>query len=243
MAIELPEQVVSFLQFIGVNWPDVNEDHVRDLATHIRDFAGNVDSTHQASTATVQQMSEAYEGQSYQALLTAWEHMSTSHMTELIDACHVVATALDVAADVIVGLKTTAIAELVALAVSFVADQAAAVVTFGLAELAEAAIIKGAEAAIDYLEQQIVQHIIGEVIEKAIDPLVEVVGKAVSGLLYQAAADALGVTPGGDGAVGTHFRVDPAMLTTHAQTMATHAQTIAGHADDLRTKLTTVTFV
>ena len=31
MAIELPEQVVSFLQFIGVNWPNINEDKVREL--------------------------------------------------------------------------------------------------------------------------------------------------------------------------------------------------------------------
>ncbi|MDH6118677.1 WXG100 family type VII secretion target [Kitasatospora sp. GAS204B] len=242
MAIELPDEVVSFLQFIGINWPNVNEDQVRDLATHIRDFADKVDSTHQASTATVQQMSEAYQGQSYEALVSAWSHMSSNHMTELINACHVVADALDVAADVIVGLKGTAIAELIGLAVSFVADQAAAVVTFGLAEVAEAGIIKAAEAAIDYLEQQVVQHILGEVIEKAIDPLVDVVGRAVSGLVYSAAADALGVKPGGDGA-GTHMMVDPAVLIQHAETMSQHAQTVAGHADELRTKMATVTFV
>ncbi|GAA2264109.1 MULTISPECIES: WXG100-like domain-containing protein [Kitasatospora] len=242
MAIELPDEVVSFLQFIGVNWPNVNEDHVRELASHIRDFADNVDGTHQASTATVRQMSEAYEGQSYEALLAAWTHMSGNHMTELIDACHVVATALDVAADVIVGMKTAAIAELVVLAATFVADQAAAVVTFGAAEAAEILVIKAAEAAVDYLEQQLVQHIIGEVIEKAIDPLVDVVGKAVSGLVYQAAADALGVPVGGVGA-GAHFRVDPAVLTRHAETMAQHAQAVAGHADELRTKLAGVTFV
>ncbi|NUR03516.1 MAG: hypothetical protein HOY79_45475 [Streptomyces sp.] len=29
MAIELPGEVVSFLQFIGVNWPNINEDKVR----------------------------------------------------------------------------------------------------------------------------------------------------------------------------------------------------------------------
>ncbi|MFE3774641.1 hypothetical protein [Streptomyces sp. NPDC059122] len=30
-AIELPDEVVSFLQFIGVNWPSVNEDKVREF--------------------------------------------------------------------------------------------------------------------------------------------------------------------------------------------------------------------
>lgn len=35
VAIELPGEVVSFLQFIGVNWPNVNEDKVRELASHM----------------------------------------------------------------------------------------------------------------------------------------------------------------------------------------------------------------
>jgi outer membrane murein-binding lipoprotein Lpp len=52
MAIELPGEVVSFLQFIGVNWPNVNEDKVREFASHVRDFASKVDGTHQDSTAT-----------------------------------------------------------------------------------------------------------------------------------------------------------------------------------------------
>ncbi|MEV0094290.1 hypothetical protein [Streptomyces sp. NPDC050738] len=38
MAIELPGEVVSFLQFIGVNWPTVNEDKVREFASHVREF-------------------------------------------------------------------------------------------------------------------------------------------------------------------------------------------------------------
>src|SRR5205823_6660906 len=111
---------------------------------------------------------------SYEALLVKWAQLSNSHMSELIQACHVVATALDVAADVIVGMKVEAIAELVALAASFVADQAAAVATLGAAEAAEVLIVKAAEELMDFLEQQLEQYIIGQVIEAAVDPLVEV---------------------------------------------------------------------
>ncbi|MGE7438479.1 hypothetical protein [Kitasatospora sp. NPDC001175] len=118
-------------------------------------------------------------------------------MDELVQACHTVATALDVAADVIVGMKVEAIGELVLMAAAFVADQAAAVATFGAAEAAALLIEEGAKKPVNYLEQQLEQYIIGQVIEAAVDPLVEVVGRAVSGLVFQAAESALGVFGGG----------------------------------------------
>jgi uncharacterized protein YukE len=243
MAIELPGEVVSFLQFIGVNWPNVNEDKVREFATHVRDFADSVDGTHQDATNTIKQLGAAYQGASYDALLSKWAQMSGSHMTELVQACHTVATALDAAADVIVGMKVEAIAELVALAASFVADQAAAIATFGLAEAAEALIVEAAEKLVDFLEQQLEQYIIGEVIEAAIGPLVATVGKAVSGLVYQAAESALGVSAdGAAGSVGEGFSVEPDQLHAHAALMHNHAQAIASHADAFRTKLAGVSF-
>jgi uncharacterized protein YukE len=244
VAIELPGDVVSFLQFIGINWPTVNEDKVREFASHVRDFASKVDETHQDSTATVKKLADVYQGVSYDALLTKWSQLSTSHMTELVNACHTVATALDAAADVIVAMKGEAIAELIALAASFVADQAAAVATLGLAEAAEALIVEAAEKAVDYLEQQLEQYIIGEVIEAAVNPLIDVVGRAVTGLVFQAAESALGVTvdTGGDGA-GTGFSLHPQQLQSRAQLMHGHADTVASHAAEFKAKVAGVSFV
>ncbi|MGE7438480.1 MULTISPECIES: hypothetical protein [Kitasatospora] len=59
MAIELPSEVESFLSFIGINWPTVNEDKVREYASHVREFAENIDSAHRDSTATIQRPGEA----------------------------------------------------------------------------------------------------------------------------------------------------------------------------------------
>ncbi|MFC1409788.1 WXG100 family type VII secretion target [Streptacidiphilus sp. N1-12] len=241
MAIELPGEVVSFLQFIGVNWPRVNEDKVHELATHVRDFATSIDQTHQDSTATVKGMAEHYQGASYEALLAKWAQLSNSHMTELVSACHVVATALDAAADVVVAMKLEAIAELVVLAASFVADQAASVLTLGLAEAAEVLIVEAAEKVMDFLEQQLEQYIIGEVIEAAMGPLIETVGNAVSGLVFQAAEGALGVSAGAGGA-GDGFSIHPQMLVVHAQTMHGHAETVAGHAQAFQARLAGVSF-
>ena len=188
MSIELPQPVVDFLNLIGVNWPQVNEDSVREFAGHVRDFATNMRSTHQAATSTIQQMSSSYSGTSYEQLVATWSQMSNSHMQDLHEGANVVADALDAAADVIVGLKAEAIAQLGVMAVSFVADQAAAIATFGLAEAAELAIVDGAKEVVKYLEQQAEQHIMGEVIGKAVQPLEGVVAKAVNGLTFSAAA-------------------------------------------------------
>ncbi|MFC5910988.1 WXG100 family type VII secretion target [Streptacidiphilus monticola] len=240
MAIELPGEVVSFLQFIGVNWPQVNEDKVRELGAHVREFADNIRSTHDEATATVQRIGQSYQGASYEALLAKWGSLSSSHMDELLNACGVVATALDAAADVIVAMKLECIAELAVLAATFVADQAAAVATLGLAEAAEVAIVEAAEKLVDFLTQQLEQYVIGEVIGAAVEPLVGVVSAAVGGLMFQAAENALGV--GAGGGAGDGFYVHPDELHAHAEVMHQHAETVAGHAELFRTKLAGVSF-
>jgi hypothetical protein len=160
--------VIDFLNFIGVDFPRVNEDHVREFARHVRTFAPNIEDTHSAATSTVQRMSGAYTGAPYEALVERWSQMSSSHMQELVDICGTVATALDAAAGYIEGKKYEAIAQLGVMAAAFVADQAAAVATFGLAEAAEAAIVAGAKEITKFLEQELEQYIIGEIIEKAV---------------------------------------------------------------------------
>lgn len=242
MAIELPDEVVSFLQFIGVNWPNVNEDKVREFGSHVRDFAQKLDNTHKGSTSTIHQLAEVYQGASYEALLAKWGQLSNGHMTELINASHTVATALDVAADTIVAMKMEAIAELIVLAITFVADQAAAVATLGIAEAAEALVIAAGRKLVNFLEQQLEQYIIGQVIEAAINPLVEVVGKAVSGLVFQAAESALGVSGGAGGSVGTSFSIHPEELHTRAELLRGHARAVASHAAEFESKAAGVSF-
>ncbi|PNE41124.1 WXG100 family type VII secretion target [Streptomyces noursei] len=241
MAIELPDAVVTLLQFIGVDWPNVDEDKVREFASHVRDFAQKIDDTHKDSTATIHQLQDVYQGASYEALLAKWAQLSDGHMTELVNACHVVATALDIAAETIVAMKVAAIAELVVLAITFVADQAAAAATFGIAEAAEALVVAAGKKVVSFLEQQLEQYIIGQVVEAAVDPLVEVVGKAVSGMVFQAAESALGVSAGGGG-VGESFSIHPEELHARAEKLRGHAQTVASHAADFESKAAGVSF-
>ena len=240
MAIELPGPVIDFLNFIGVDFPRVNEDSVREFASHVREFASNIEDTHSAATSTVQQMSGAYSGASYEALVARWSEMSSSHMQELIKICGVVATALDVAADYIEGKKVEAIAQFAVMAASFVADQAAAVATLGLAEAAEVAIVAAAKELAKFLEQELEQYIIGEIIQKAVTPLEGVVEKALNGLMFSAASSLLG--GGSSGAVGASFGIDPEQLASHAAEFTKHSDAVAGHAQDFAGKLSSLSF-
>jgi uncharacterized protein YukE len=196
MALDPPSEVVQLLNFIGVGWPMINEDAVREVAAFVKEFADDLQSSHQDTTQAIHAMGAAYQGASYEALVQGWADKSKTHMTALLDACHAVVTALNAAADFIVAQKVVAIGELVALAASFAADQAAAVATLGLAEAALAAIELAARKTVEFLEQQLEQFIIAEVIEAGFSALKPVIESAMTGLVFEAAAGAVGVAAG-----------------------------------------------
>jgi uncharacterized protein YukE len=186
VAVELPGPVADLLQFFGIDWPMINEDAVRELATHVRQFAENLDNVHQDATATIHNMGQAYQGASYDALLSLWSDKSTAHLRELTDACGIVADALDAGADVIVGMKVAAIGELAALAATFIADQAAAVATFGLGEAALGGIELAARKVTDFLVQNIIGYLTAEIVGAALQPLLGKVATALEGWAFGA---------------------------------------------------------
>ncbi|MGH3415947.1 MAG: hypothetical protein ACRDSS_05735 [Actinocrinis sp.] len=242
MALELPGEVVQLLQFIGVNWPNIDEDKVREAGRHVKQFAENLKSTHQDATAHLQQAGQHYQGSGYEAMIAAWGQKSNDHMNELFEACDVVATALDAGAEVIIGMKVAAIAELVALAVSFVADQAAAVATFGLAEAALVLIEEAAKKCVSFLEQQLIQYIIGEIVGAAIQPLIGTIDKAIDGLVYSALSSALGVSAPAGASVGASFQMDTEAFKGHMQGLQQHADAVLQHAQELHTNLSGMSF-
>jgi uncharacterized protein YukE len=224
VAIELPGAVADFLNFIGISWPNVNEDKVREFGQRVAQFAGDLQNTHQGATGTIQELGNAYQGQSYQQLFATWGRMSDAHMTELLDGCHVVSGAMDVAADVIVGMKLEAIGQLVALAAEFVADQAAAVATFGLAEAGLVLIEEEGQQLVRFLEQELLQYVEGQIINAAVAPLIGKVEQAVEGLVYKEVAAALGESGS--------FQINPDQVMSYAQTFRQQADSFGAQADN-----------
>jgi hypothetical protein len=234
MAVDdLPLPVVNFLNVIGVPWPYIDEDTVSQFASFTREFATAVQTTHDDATRAVNGIASVYQASSTDAMTSGWAKLSARHVDEIVDGCHVLATALDVAAGYIVAQKVEAVAILIGMAAAFVADQAAAVATFGIAEVAVPLIVEGAERIVKSLILDLQQHIIGEVIEAAAKPLFAKVEQALSGLDWSQSGAQVEPSDG--------FSIDPdgvsqylAVLHSHADTMREHgarySQNVAGLA-------------
>src|SRR5579883_970925 len=218
MAVDdLPGPVVTFLNVLGVPWPYLNEDEIRRFASMVRQFGQAVEQTHQDATRAIANISQAYQGASTQRMQSGWAHLSAQHVDEIVAGSHVLADALEVGADWVVAQKVEAIAELVSMAATFVADQAAAVATFGLAEAAVPAIIAAGRKLMESLVQDLEQYIIGQVVEAAAKPLFAKVAEAVAGLDWSKTTPA--------GAESTGFTLEEQVVRANTAALRQHAQT------------------
>jgi hypothetical protein len=158
---------VFFLNIVGVPYPDVDVDQVRELADSAREFAVDIRATFDAATGTLDDMGSAMSGDSYQAIIAGWAY-HYDRLTELDDAFEVAATALDIAADVIEAIQIAVLIELAALAASFIAGMftPAGPVTGPMIAAAARYIAKE-------MAKVIMWYLAAEVAAKAIEPLVE----------------------------------------------------------------------
>jgi hypothetical protein len=225
MAIEIPHEAAMFLNFCGVPYPDINEDDVRALATYVRDFAENVSATHQSTTAVIKDMNTVYSGYSYEALLAAWFAMSATHMAELDRACKVVSMALDVAAEVITAVKVVVLAELAALAASFMV----ALATPGM--LTTTPLFAAAARRICHeMTQSLIGYVIAEVFNKAIEPLEQTIERLIQGAAYNAAEDLLGVPQLPNASSTIRLHIEPEEVRRYANILDKHAEEVLEHA-------------
>jgi hypothetical protein len=191
MSLDLPPELEWAITFIGLPWPSIEEDQLREYATHLRAYGSALMGTHGDARVTVLSLSADNFGESIEAVVDRWGHMSTNHIHELVDGCNGFATALEVVADGVVAAKWGIIGALTAMAVEFAAEQAAAVVTFGLAEFANVAIVGATRFIVKALISQLEQVTIAEALQIALTPLEGKLEEAVKGLALHAVEGAL----------------------------------------------------
>ncbi|MEU4434799.1 hypothetical protein AB0F65_29365 [Nocardia rhamnosiphila] len=219
--------MATFLNFIGVPYPDINEDQVRELAGHVRTFADEVAGTHGAATGAITDMGSVYQGQSYRALVASWASLSSSHMERLDELCRAVATALEIAAEVITVVKVAVLTELAVLAAAYAAAMAATVATSGASVALSQSISLAARRLVKAMEEMLIGYIVAEVLGKAIEPLEDAVADMINGVVYNTTADLLGVDTGGKDVV----YIDPDEVRRYAQVLDDHADDIMKHAE------------
>jgi hypothetical protein len=245
MSIMLPGWAVQLLAAVGVNWPNVDEDAVHQLAQHVRDFGNNVKNTHNDASTTVQQMSQNYSGHSYDTLLTTWGRLSDEHMNELLTGTAIVADALDVVGAGITFQKGIALAALAELIETATESVLLAIETFGFSLLLEAGVVAEVERVINNLVKQMIQQIELELLDKALAPLEEKVAAALSGMVFQGVESMLGVSDAqlaATAAQSTGYRVVPAGLTSQGGAMDTHASTVSTQGSTFAAQAQAVNF-
>lgn len=237
MAIDdLPMPVVTFLNAIGIEWPYLNEDSLHSFAQLTREFGQAVEQTHQDATDAVNNIAQAYQGGSTQAMSTGWSHLSETHVKEVTAACSVLADALDAWAVYVVAQKGEALVQLIELAVGYATALAAGPETFGASLAALPGLEELGEALGNSLIQDLEQYVIGKVIEAASKPLVAKVEQMLSGLDWKNAPG--GVDPLGSGSV----QLDLDAVQQHAGVLRQHAETMRSHAADFHAKASGIEF-
>ncbi|MGY2092999.1 hypothetical protein [Nocardia gipuzkoensis] len=227
MGHELPHEVAVFLNLIGVPYPDIDADQVRELARQVELFTQSVRDTHEASTGAIQDMGAVYSGDSYEQLLASWAHMSSTHMVAMDRACRFLVKALEMTADVIEITQDAVLVGLAATAASYMGLMAATVVSGGVSAAMTAAVRVATKRILDAMEEMLVAYIAAEVIERAIEPLEQTIERMINGTVD--AADLLHVSAPG-GAAAPALYIEPDEVLRYANLLDTYADQILEHA-------------
>ncbi|GAA2452208.1 nucleic acid/nucleotide deaminase domain-containing protein [Streptomyces macrosporus] len=188
MAIELPDEVREVLDFIGIDWPDINEDELRDTASEYREFAKELrDTITKANRACSHVTAGKSKGQAVDAFRQRWGTVSGQDMKKLADAVDVLAGVMDTGADYVVACKLAIIANVTTTIATATGGVIGAIFTGGLSALLSAAAI----AALKQLVKEVIDLLISQLVELATE---KIEGK-VMGLLE-------GLFDGGTGSGG-----------------------------------------
>ncbi|WP_062992361.1 hypothetical protein [Nocardia anaemiae] len=222
MGVVLPEQVAIFLNFLGIPWVNVDEDHVREAARHVRTFVSDLENTLDSANHHMSALQEDYSGAGYRQLLADWTAVDRTHMSAFRIGSGAVAGAMDAAATAISVMKAAAIAEIAALAAA-----AGALLLSGGAAL-EPLVAAAMRRVVTALQHTIEEYIFGKLLESALERFEDVVQGFVEGLAgfaYRTTAALLDV---GDSAAEP-LHLNPAEVRRHADALTGLGDEVAEH--------------
>jgi hypothetical protein len=198
VGLVLPGALTWVLDIVGIDWPNIDEDQLRQAADELRQLATELTGNTGDAKSDIEQMLQNNTADSLELFEALWSKLAGSHLPQLAEGMKVVGAGLDVAAVVVVGMKAAAIAQLAILAAEIISDQAEAFFTFGASEalipvqtLATREIMKTViDQAVKQVEQQLLSAIEG--------PIFDALTSAGEELAGQLIGDALGTSSGVD---------------------------------------------
>lgn len=176
MGLTVPGELDYALDLLGYEWPNIDEDAVREAATLVRGLRDDLQGTLDDVDAKINnELREAFTSKAATSYIEAWTENRTQNMDQVLELLPGVADGIDVYADAVFALKTKVIAELSITVAQLAAAAAAAIFTGGASLAANAAIIAARKKALDIATDLAVEQLIGQMVSMVIEPLTETV--------------------------------------------------------------------
>ncbi|MGB3731717.1 hypothetical protein, partial [Microbacterium sp.] len=169
-------------------WPDIDEDEVRKGATLVRDLGNDLEGVVQSVDRKMNgDISAAMRGQAGPATLSAWNTNRSQNLQKLVDIMPPAATAMDIGAGAILGLKVKVIAD-VTTTLAMLIPMLTNPFTAGGAPLLLIAKKKLLNAAVDIVVEQLLNQLAPMAIEPLAEQLPAVIDAILDAPMVEAAA-------------------------------------------------------
>lgn len=186
------------LDVIGIQWPNIDEDAIREVADECRQIGSDLESGHGDAEAEIMQVLNLNSSQALTVFQALWNKLSKGHMQTFGEALKALADVLDVIVGVIIAMKTEAIVQLGILAAQLITDQAAAIETLGASEAEAATATAVCKMLVKRLIDEAVRQVEYELMTAVGGPLLRSLESAGAELATQLLGDAVGVSHGVD---------------------------------------------
>jgi hypothetical protein len=161
MGLQLPGELATFLNIIGYDWPQADEERLFEACQTFLGFGGTLQSITADATKAASAVWDGNVGNDISAFAAHWhdEDGPARILDSSSTASTLIGAGMAVCAAIVLALKVQVIVQLVTLAIQIAQAIASAVVTFG-ASLAEIPIF-----------QQITRILVGKLIDQVIGRL------------------------------------------------------------------------
>ncbi|MFF4014116.1 DUF6531 domain-containing protein [Streptomyces sp. NPDC001843] len=203
MGYTIPGWLDEVLDFIGINFPNVDEDDYREMADAMREFAEQFEGHGGDAHKAVSRILSSSEGWAVDAMEKHWNEAKASHLEKLPELARLFADACDVLADIVFGMKTKAEDELAVMAGSVGLSVGLSFVTGGLSAVLGAAEVTAMRQLVKRIIDEAVDRIVDEVLAKVTEPVNAKLEAMIEDVVLDLAEGAFSLPPA-DGKSGGH---------------------------------------
>jgi RHS repeat-associated protein len=204
MGYTIPGWLDEILDFIGINFPNVDEDDYREMADAMREFAEKFEGHGGDAHKAFSRILSSSEGWAVDSMEKHWNQIKASHLEKLPELARLFADACDVLAEIIEWMKHKAEAELAIMAGSVGLSIGLAWVTGGLSAILGAAEIQAMRQVVKRIIDEAVDRIVDEVIAKLTEPVNAKLEAMVEDMVLDLADGAFHMPPANGSAGGGH---------------------------------------